>query len=340
MVCVFPYVRPIRLGSKAPVGRFFITGVSFILLSLLLPGDDRIITPEQEMTVNGIIMDMALWENRLAVATDSGEITLIDAENREIIMDWKLPPVKSFWGDEYPPRVFSVDFSPDGNDILITCEGSEGKRNLLVLQGKSVREVLPPDHGLFIIRAMFITGDRIVISLMSNEHILYNRQTRETEQTFQLSHSAFSHSAMNEDRSRMAVADESGEIHVVDTVSGEEVKVLSGGNVDRVYKVSFRKNKILTGGQDRRVILYDERDGTFSRIDNDFLVYAVALSFAGTRGAYMLDEYNRMAVFSTLDMEREYVLEGHNSIINTIIFEDENHIISSGDNNKIYFWSF
>ena len=114
--------------------------------------------------------------------------------------------------------------------------------------------------------------------------------------------------------------------------------VLSGGNVDNVYKVDFKNQKILCAGQDRRGIIYDTQRKSYERFDGSFLIYAGALSPSANLGAFAFNEQNDIVIFDVISKAKIHTLKGQKSTLNTIVFVNEKELISSSDDRFILIW--
>ena len=131
---------------------------------------------------------------------------------------------------------------------------------------------------------------------------------------------------------------ESGEITLFDALSGKIIKVLKGANVDNVYKVDFKKEKVLCAGQDRRGIVYDVSSSAYDRFDGSFLIYAGALSPSLKYGAFAFNEQNDIVLFDLASKSKAHTLKGQKSTLNTIVFANDKELVSSSDDQFIMIW--
>jgi WD40 repeat protein len=143
--------------------------------------------------------------------------------------------------------------------------------------------------------------------------------------------------ALSSDKKKMVISDESGCVRLIDINSSKVEKTLSSEHVDNIYSVAYADGVILTGGQDRRVGVY-HKDGNAYHIKSDFLVYCVGLSPSGKIGAYSSGENNVLQLFNTQNKVKLHRLKGHYATPNKIMFITENLLISSGDEETVYFW--
>jgi WD40 repeat protein len=192
--------------------------------------------------------------------------------------------------------------------------------------------------NMIIAKAKFVDKNRILVALLSNELILWDSALNKPVYSKQLNPSHFSDFAMNESRSMVASSCESGEITISDVFSGNIIKVLKGGNVDNVYKVDFKKDKILCAGQDRRGIVYSLNDEAFVRFDAPFLIYTGALSPNLTQAAFAFNQENDILLFSVATKSKMHILKGQKSTLNTILFASEKELVSSSDDKFIMIW--
>lgn len=310
-------------------------------LFLWLVGSAFAISPIYELRLKNNIMDMNLVGNRLFVGTDFGEVVevgfKVSEEGFQTITQKtlvELPPIRNFFEDSYPPKVFSVDFF-EGR-LLIDSEGSDGTKNLFIFE-KSL-EKLP--IALNVKKAAFVDKDRIFLGLVSNEIVLYDLKNGEILYQKQLSEATFSDFILSEDRTRFLVSCESGILYYGAVASGEILGEFSGLNKDNVYESKMASGKnglvIIAAGQDRRAGVYLE--GQNYVMEAEFLVYSVGLSPSGELGAYMKNEMSDIVVFRISDKQEIAVLQGHKSLLNSIIFVDNKNLVSAEDGKNILFW--
>ena len=205
-----------------------------------------------------------------------GHIEIWDSNSIKKVDEISIPNVKDFMGDEMPARVMSTD-SIDGKYLLLSDSGKGGYSNLHIYDGK-LHQILSAKDKEAIIKARFIDSTHILLGYLSNEVALLDLTTRHEIYRVQLSESKFSDFALNEDRSKVVFACESGVLNLVDTKSGKIIRELKGQNVDNVYKVAYRNGTISGAGQDRRGSIYSAKNGRGEYISGSFLIYATALS--------------------------------------------------------------
>ena len=310
--------------------------LSLLFSSLLLAVDT--ITPTSTIEINGTVKDMVLYKDRLVVATDNGHIEVFDSSSYKKIKDIKLSNVKDFMGDEIPARILSSDVI--GNKyLLLSDSGKNGYTNLFIYQKDKLTQIVSPKDKETVIKARFIDKENILLGYLSNEVALLNLKSKKEIYRVQLSESKFSDFALNEDKSQVVFACESGVLNLVDIKSGRVIQELKGENVDNVYKVDFKKGIVSGAGQDRRGSIYDAKSGKGKYISGKFLIYATALSPSATKVAFSMDEQNYISIYDRLTKSKKYLLKGQKSTLSVIIFQNEKKIFSSSDDSTIMVWN-
>ncbi|ARU48041.1 hypothetical protein FA592_11305 [Sulfurospirillum diekertiae] len=304
-----------------------------LLTSVLL---SAALVPERTIETAGTVQHIALVEGKIIAGTSAGTLEVYQLSDATKLSQTKFPNIKDFTGDEVAPKVFSVDML--GNTLLAVVQASNGARELYLIEEGKPKVLIDATANLFISKAQFVDKKHILVALLSNEIFLWDIQTKKEIYRIQPSSSHFSDFALNETKSRVASACESGEITLFDVLSGKITQVLKGGNVDNVYTVDFKKDKVLCAGQDRRGIVYTLQNSTYERFDGSFLIYAGALSPSVTLGAFAFNEQNDIVVFDLATKAKVHTLKGQKSTLNTIIFATEKELVSSSDDQFIMIW--
>ncbi|WP_041957080.1 WD40 repeat domain-containing protein [Sulfurospirillum arsenophilum] len=304
-----------------------------IISSMLLSAE---LSPRSIIQASGNVQQIALVEGKIIAGTSVGTLEMYKVEDASKLSQIVFPKIKDFTGDEVAPKVFSVDML--GKTFLAVVQASSGSRELYLVEEGKPKVLIDAHANLFISKAKFVDKNRILVALLSNEFLLWDIQTKKEIYRIQPSSSHFSDFALNEAKSMVASSSESGEISVFDALSGKIITVLKGGNVDNVYKVDFKKDKILCAGQDRRGIIYDLKSGAYERFDGSFLIYAGALSPSLNLGAFAFNEQNDIVLFDLASKGKVHTLKGQKSTLNTIVFASDKELVSSSDDQFIMIW--
>ena len=304
-----------------------------VFASVLLSAE---LIPKRIIEASGNVQQIALVEGKIVAGTSVGTVETYNLSDASKLSLVQFPKIKDFTGDEVAPKVFSVDRIE--NSLLAVVQASNGARELYKIDEGKPQVLIDSSANLFISKAKFVDQNRILVALLSNEFLLWDVKNKKEIYRIQPNPSHFSDFALNENKTMVASSCESGEITVFDALSGKIIKVLKGGNVDNVYKVDFKKEKILCAGQDRRGIIYELGNGAYERYDGSFLLYAGALSPSLKFGAYAFNEQNDIVLFDLSTKSKVYTLKGQKSTLNTIVFASERELVSSSDDQFIMIW--
>ncbi len=296
-----------------------------------------VVSPMQQIDVNGTVKDMTLHGSTLLIATDNGLMKVYNYETRKFVKNITLPKVKDFAGDMVPARIFSVD-QIENRYLLLSDSGKGGYVNLWIRDTNKTKQILEASDKIAAIKARFITKEQILLGLLSNEAVLYDVVNKKELFRVQLSESKFSDFSLNEDKTKAVFSCESGVLNVINTKTGKILKELKGLNVDNVYKVDFKQGIVAAAGQDRRGALYDVSTGKGTYIEGHFLIYATALSPSAQKVAFCMDEKNNITIYDRKTKSKLAELKGQKSTLNTIIFKDENRLFSASDDDTVMMW--
>jgi len=304
-----------------------------ILFSLSLFAQD----PHFSYKASGGVTDMVYEEGKLYVATDASRIDIFDTTlQSKIEANITVPQIKDFMGDVIDAKIYSIDRLEDA--LLITSQGAKGFREIYRYDG-AMQKLIGIKQKMFISKAMFVNHDTIVFALLSNELFLYDTKAQKNLWKIAVSHSKFSDFILNEKRTQAIVADESGDLKIINLKNGMITHTLKGQNLDNVFKVDTKSNKIITAGQDRRAVLYNlNKPHSTYYMKSDFLIYAAALSPSGRIGAYSSDEDNNVVVFDTTSKKKLYKLTGNKMTLSKILFINENELFVSSDSNLLNYY--
>ena len=139
----------------------------------------------------------------------------------------------------------------------------------------------------------------------------------------QVSQSKFSDFALNESKTEIIIADESGNLSVHNTKDGSFIKEFSGQNLDNVFQVDTKNGVIITAGQDRRAVVYNTKYKSSYYKIAPFLIYSVGLSPSGKIAGFASDENNNVTVFNTSTKSSLGVYGGNKMTLTNILFINE-----------------
>ena len=284
---------------------------------------------------DGTILALFVSDGKIYASTDSGIVDIFDAKTQKKEKVIHFDKIKDFFGDMSESRIFSIDKS--GDRLLFVSQGEEGFSRIYTYVSGKMSLIFDKKDKLSIVKAKFVSKDRIVLALLSSQVLLYDLKSKKFIYNEQVSGSKFSDFSLSEKKDKMVIVDESGSATLVDTKNGKILKVLKGQNLDNVYQVDYKNHIIAIASKDRRCGIYRD-DGSLAYYKKaDFMVYSVGLSLDGKLCAYPSDFVNNIDIFDVKSGENLYRLVGDKSTISNIIFTKDNSVFTSSKN-KIKFW--
>ncbi|MDY0321243.1 MAG: WD40 repeat domain-containing protein [Arcobacteraceae bacterium] len=292
------------------------------------------VEPKMKVIASGDVQDMVISDNTLYVATDASKVDIFDLNTKTLIKSIQIPTIKDFMGKEINSKIYSVDVL--GNAIIFVSEGEGGYRVLWKYAGEKLEKLVDTNKKHFIREARFVDKSRVLMGLLTNEHIMYDIAQKKVIYNTQFSTSSFSDFTLSEDKTKYVTTDESGIVRVVDTKTSNVLEELPAKNVDRVYQLDYKKGVVLTAGQDRRAVVY-KPFGTYY-LEFDFLLYASALNTNATLGAVAYNIQNDVLVFDVESKQKLYSLTGARATITKILFVNDNELLVSSDSKQINYY--
>lgn len=314
-----------------------------LVFSLSLIAKD--LKPSYIYEASGSVIDIVSSNDKIYVATDASGVDIFDLKTKKLISKIKVPQIKDFMGDIIDAKIYNVDVYKE--KVLLTSQGSKGLREIHVFEDNKLNRVISIEDQFLIGKAKFIDDELITFNTLGNEMFLYNYKTKKMiwrinvkadDATF---NSTFSDFALNETRDTAVVADESGDLKIVDIKKAKVVKLLANKNLDKVFKVDFKNNKIITAGQDGRCVVYDLNNNIayFLREKHWFLIYGAGLSPSGKYGAFSSDENNNVTVFNTNTKTKLFKLTQNLMTLSAILFISEDELFVTTDSNKFNYYN-
>ena len=309
-----------------------------LLIALMISSlfSAAIIMPTSNFKADGAVTDIVYKDKKLYAATTAGAVNIFNVTTNKKIQTITVAKIKDFMGDVINAKIYSVDVL--GTKILLLSQGLKGYRELSIYENEKLTKVISISEKLSIAKAKFINDETVILALLSNDLISYNIKTKKENWNVQVSQSKFSNFALNEDKSEVVVADESGELQIYSTKDAKLLKTLCGQNLDNVFAVDYKNNTIATAGQDRRSVIYDLGTNAAYYKTSHFLIYGVGLSPSATLAAFSSDEKNNVTVFKTNTQSEVGVYGGNKMTLTKILFINENDFFISTDDKVINFY--
>ncbi|MCD6191136.1 MAG: nitrate reductase [Sulfurimonas sp.] len=293
------------------------------------------IAPTFKLKSLGIVNDFVVHENRIYIANDAGTVDVFDLKTQKLLEFIALEPITSRMGELTSPNILSVDYL--NGKVLIVSIGQDAYRNVWIYENYELKNIINEEKKLTIKEARFVNDERILLGTFASEILLHDLGENYNLYKRHVSQSTLGDITLSEDKSKVIMSDESGEIRILDVKTSDTLKVYSSQNVDNVYHVAYANDVIITAGQDRRVAVYQEGKKDY-HIKSDFLVYCVGIAPSGKTGIYSSGEQSDLQLFNTKTKEKLDRLVGHEGIVNQIKFINEKELFSNERNRYVYYW--
>lgn len=305
----------------------------FMCITLL---DAKTLEPTHVYTGSGAVTDLKYQDGLLYSATAEGAVDIFNTKEQKLVQTITVPKIKDFTGEEVNAKVYSVDIAED--KIMIVSQGKMGYRRIHIFADNSLTEVISTAKSFTISKAKFVDANSILIALLSNELILYDIKNDATLYREQIAGSKFSDFALNEDKTQVIIADESGDMKLVNVKDGKIIKEIKGQNLDNVFQVDFKNKTIVTAGQDRRCAVYGTENSRAYYKPASFLIYSVGLSPSARLAGFASDENNNVTIFNTGTKSDLYKLGNHKMTLTNILFINEEALFTASDSKEINYW--
>jgi hypothetical protein len=292
--------------------------------------------PTLSFNANGGVTDMVYSNNILYISTTEGSVDLYDIKQNKIINSIKLKNIKNFLGKEVAPKVYCVDILNDS--ILFASKEQLGFSNIFKYENGKLTNIIDIKEEKSILRTKWIDKNTIIFATLSNQFYLYDIKNKKIKWEIQVSTSKFSNLVLNEKRDQFLVADESGDLKLHSIKDGSFIKSFDGQNLDNVFQIDLKNNKIITAGQDMRTVIYNENNGNSYYKKARFLIYSAGLSPSGKIGAFAKYENNDVQVFNTSYKNDIIKLTDNIMTISQILFINESEIFVSSDSKQINYY--
>ena len=283
----------------------------------------------------GLVNDFVVNKNVIYIANDAGTVDVFDLTTGKLVNQIMIDLVTNRMKTLVSPNVISVDYL--NGKLLIVTIGIDAHRNVWTYENFELKKIIGEDKKLTIKEARFVDDEKIMLGDFSSEIILHDIGESYDLYKRHVTQSTLSDIALSEDKSKVVMSDESGEIRVLDVKTSKTLKVYSSQNVDNVYHVAYANDIIITAGQDRRVAVYQDGVKDY-HIKSDFLVYCVGITPSGKTGIYSSGEESDLQLFNTKTKEKLDKLVGHEGIVNQIKFINEKELFSNERSPYVYYW--
>lgn len=312
-----------------------VVSLFLVLFSVLFSAELKM--PIAKLHGSGSVVDIVYNNGKVYSATGSSTVDIFDFATKKQIKQIEVEKIIDFMGDLVDSKVYSVDVLED--KILILSQDKQGFRRVHIYQNEKLTPLFDYSAGLTVAKAKFLDKNTLLLGLLSNELISYDINEKKNNWLVQVSGAKFSDFVLNEAKSEVVVADESGNLKIHSTKDGKLIKLLAGENLDNVFQVDYKKGIIATAGQDRHAVVYAPKFSSAHHFKTNFLIYSVGLSPSAKVVAYACDEQNNVALADTITKADLGKYSGNSMTLTKIVFISENEFLVGSDDKTINVYS-
>ncbi len=309
--------------------------ILLILVLFFTIASSKEITPYKYVQASEAVTDFVKVDNLLIIGTEEGIIDIYDLEKDKLIDQIKLPKVKNIFGDDIRSLITSVDYHQ--GKIIFIKRLLNGYHELYLYENKKLVKLVDASQYFSLKKVKFVNEQSAIIAFMSNELMLYDLKNRKIVYQKQYNLASLSDIVLDEKREYAFTADETPQISKIDILTGKVVQKFFKGNKRDIFSIDYKSGKLLSGGKDKRVILYQTPE-KYAMTKGDFFIYDVALNPDATKAAFVKNEENDIAIIDTDSMEEIHLLKGHEQTVLKIDFHRSNELISADEDDRLMFW--
>ncbi len=293
------------------------------------------ITPYKYVTASEPISDFVKVGDKIYIGTEEGIIDIYDLKEDKLIEQVKLPKYKNIFGDYMRSLILSVDYY-EGR-LLFLVRLLSGWRELYLYEDKKLVQLIGESQQLALQKVKFVDADTAMMSTMGNELMLYDINNRKMIYKKQLNMASFSDFVLSEDRKYIFTADETPLIYKIEVKSAKIVEEYKKANKRDIFSVDYKNGMLLSGGKDKRVILYKTPE-QFKMTKGEFFIYSVGLNPNASKAAFVKSEDDLISVINTQTLEESHILKGHKQTIIKIDFHSADELITADEDKRLMFW--
>ncbi len=309
--------------------------LTLLILFCLITVFAKEITPYKYVQASEAVSDFEKVGNTLIIGTEEGIIDIYDLEKDKRIDQVKLPKFKNILGDYMRSLILSVDYADER--LLFISRVLDGWRELYIYEDKTLTKLIDRTEKMTLQEVKFVDAQRAVIMTMSNELILFDIKHKKILYKKQLNYASFSDIVLDEEHKYLYTSDETPMITKIEINSGKIVDKYRKANKRDIFSIDYKNKMLLSGGKDKRVILYETPE-KYKMTKGEFFIYGVSLNPDASKAAFVKDEESSISVIDTQTLKESYLLLGHKQTIIKIDFHKENELITADEDDRLMFW--
>ena len=309
--------------------------ISSLILLLVFTLFAKELMPYRYLSASEAISDFVKVKNILVIGTEEGTVEVYNLNNNKMIDKVDLPKYKNILGDDMRSLILSVDYYK--GRILFIGRVLDGYRELYLYENKTLSTLIGIKEKTTVQKVLFLDDIRAILQSMGNEIILFDTKGKKRLITKQLNYSSFSDFVLDEEKNYIYTADETPMVTQLEVETFKIIKEYNKANKRDIFSIDYKNNTLLTGGKDKRVIVYKNLND-FKMTKGQFFIYSAALNPKASLAAFVKNEENDISVVDVRTMQEKYLLKGHHQTIIKIDFYSKNELISADERNRIMFW--
>ncbi|DAB28378.1 MAG: hypothetical protein A2513_03215 [Sulfurimonas sp. RIFOXYD12_FULL_33_39] len=306
--------------------------VIFLFLANISAKD---IKPYKYLKASDSVSDFAKADNMLIIGTEEGIVDIYDLEKEQFVDKITLKKQKNILGDENGILIISVDYLDDRVAFLTRELNTWGE--LYIYENKKLTKLIENAQHISLQKVKFLDKDRVIINTMGNELMLFDIKNKRFIYKKQLGLGSFSDLVLSEDKKYLFSADETPQINKIEINSGKVMEKYEEANKRDIFSIDYKNSLLLSGGKDKRVILY-KTPLQYKMTKGDFFIQSVALNPDATKAAFTKNDNDEISIIDTNTLEETHLLKGHKKTVIKIDFYMSNELITADEGNQLTFW--
>ena len=278
-----------------------------------------------------MVLESVINGNLIFAATQNGRINCFNLKTRT--KEKNLLHLKPRTNASFPPSVFSVALSPEGN--LLAAGTSIGKVFVFDPRSFSLLKtiVITGIENILVVR--FLNEKQLLLGLMDGTVRLIAWRKNKEIYRVKVELDPVNNIRLSQNRQSMAVTTGASTIKILTAADGKLVQELEG-HKDTIYGLVFSGNRrLFSGSKDMTLRFWNLATGNGKVLyKSSFFINSVAWNGKNLI-AFHLPNYE-IGIMNYLTGRIMKRLQGHSAFINTLIFISPDRLLSSGNDARIF----
>lgn len=279
-----------------------------------------------ELNLPANAVSVKLDKDDLLIGLDNGELYNYSIKTQELNKMIDLPKFSNYFDNNIAPKIFSIDKLDE--IVAILYESDNGTKSLGILENGNLKSFKMPTDGVK--KIFLLDSNHVIFVTLSSEIEYYNFKDGKVVFENKLTTSSTGDAAFDRKNSVIAIGIEGGVIFYFDTKLKRVVKQVNAQK-DTIYSVGIDGKLLISGSADKKS--YFNNGSKEFYYEAKFLVYCVGIS--SNKGAFSTENSVKV-INQNGEIIKDINYDG--ASLNYLIFNDE-YLIGSSYDNKIYFWS-